>query len=103
ERIDRILGRPSAARANADCRELDTDRSSADHIAAADAGQVAVRRLPSVFDQRRLRAARRARPTPARAATRFPGVVARRSVWLSATGADPDRDHLRENRATRGN
>ena len=91
-----LLGRPSACRADPHHRDLGADRGAVDRGAAADPGQVAVRRLPAVLDQRCLRAARRAGAAQARTAPRLSRLVGRHRLRISPAGADPDRGSLRD-------
>ena len=65
----RLLAQPSAVRADADDDVLGSGRGHADRLDAHDARQVALRRVPAVLDQRRLRLARRLHAVPARAGT----------------------------------
>ncbi len=62
-------------------------------------GQVAVRRVSPVLDQRRLCAARRARAAAARAAALVSCLVGRRRLRISAARPDSDRGRVREDRS----
>src|SRR5208283_6094637 len=95
QRSGSLLGWPSARRAHAHHGELGPNRSAPDRSVAADARKVAIRRLPAVLDQRRLRAPRRPGAATAGLTPRLPRLVGGHRLWISLAFTHPDCGCLR--------